>query len=899
MNNALGLGFVFDAKDLATGVMDRVSAKFIEVEGASSRTAKAIQQNMRQFGLGLTLFGSGGAALAGATALANVSGLFSKELAAAGAVAGATAEELRMFESAALDAGMATSFDPTQAARSLGDIAQAGYSAADSVSTLIPVLQLAEGSLGKLDPSGAAGLATQTMKAFGIEAASAGPMVDKLLKSVNLFALSADELPLAIGTAARGAGVMRQGLDETLVALGLVKNIIPRVETASTAVAVAMERMVNPEVAAALKAQGVAVADAQGNFRPFLDVVQDLGGALEKMGTEQKRSGFLVETFGTEALGGLNAIMAQLTNGIRTSSGEFVKGADAVAYLRDGFENSTGAAKEFSDALLDTFEGQKKLTSGSISTLAVLVGQPFERALKPAVSGFLAVLNGIIGAFRAMPESAKDFLARAVLVAGVLVTVLGGVLAAKAAFGILAAGLSAAGVTAGGFVAAIAPAVGILGVAALAVYGLKAAVDANIGGIGDTFTAAFAKARLAWDALTQLFSQGGFSGEVLAELDKAENMGVENFVTRIWLTVNRVQEFFRALGEAFDGAVTRAGPVIDGLVSAFEELGRALGFMQETIDPSDAGATFDAFGRAGALAGEVLGTAFAVVVEVLTAIVRVGTGVIEWIKYLGGVLAPVIDQLAPFGASLMMLFGVFGATSSGRWIEAVSNVLQVFGNVLQAVGNVLLWAAEVAVPPLKFAIDMVSNAVRVVSLLLGGLIDFLAGVFTLNFERAFMGIAKIVGGVVHGIIVLVAGLVEALLGLVDTVAAVFGRSLDTAGVVRGFLDDVGKNFETTFAGRPPAAPEAVVDRDIAAAQAFLAPEPIAPVSSAALASQASTAAATSELTQAATQLRSAKEGQTLVNATMVVDSEVLGRISSQAQRSSTARGFGMVSVEEQ
>ncbi|WP_415841929.1 hypothetical protein, partial [Myxococcus xanthus] len=44
---------------------------------------------------------------------------------------------------------------------------------------------------------------------------------------------SANELPLALGTAARGAQALNQSLPETLIALGLVKNVVPGVERAS------------------------------------------------------------------------------------------------------------------------------------------------------------------------------------------------------------------------------------------------------------------------------------------------------------------------------------------------------------------------------------------------------------------------------------------------------------------------------------------------------------------------------------------------------------------------------------------------------------------------------------------------------------------------------------------
>ena len=67
--------------------------------------------------------------------------------------------------------------------------------------------------------------------------------VDRMLQAVNVFALTANELPMALGTASRGAQSLHQSLSETLISLGLVKNIIPGVERASTAVAVAMERL--------------------------------------------------------------------------------------------------------------------------------------------------------------------------------------------------------------------------------------------------------------------------------------------------------------------------------------------------------------------------------------------------------------------------------------------------------------------------------------------------------------------------------------------------------------------------------------------------------------------------------------------------------------------------------
>jgi 6-phosphogluconate dehydrogenase (decarboxylating) len=119
---------------------------------------------------------------------------------------------------------------------------------------------------------------------------------------------------------------------------------------AAKTLAVAMERMADPDVQKKLARIGVSVTDSQGHFRSFLDVLTDMTPALEKM-TDAKRSAFLIDAFGAHALGSVQAVLTQVTNGIRTNTGETVKGAAAVAYLRDQFENAGGTAANFRETM--------------------------------------------------------------------------------------------------------------------------------------------------------------------------------------------------------------------------------------------------------------------------------------------------------------------------------------------------------------------------------------------------------------------------------------------------------------------------------------------------------------------------------------------------------------------
>ena len=221
--NNLGLGFVFTARDLASGAIGNLERNFMSLDRRVGLGTENIQSSFQQLGVGLAVFTAGAATVGAAFSLANAAGRFEQAVASAGAIAGATAEELTRLHDAAIEAGLATQFSPTQATQALQDLAAAGFNVTESVRLLNPVLDLAAGSLGQLTPSQAAGLASQAMKAFGLSIDEASISVDRMLQAVNVFALDASELPLALGTASRGAQALHQSLSETLISLGLVK----------------------------------------------------------------------------------------------------------------------------------------------------------------------------------------------------------------------------------------------------------------------------------------------------------------------------------------------------------------------------------------------------------------------------------------------------------------------------------------------------------------------------------------------------------------------------------------------------------------------------------------------------------------------------------------------------
>ena len=178
--NNLGLGFVFTARDLASAKMAGLEHRFASlderVSGGTARMTGAFQQ----LGIGLAVFTAGAAAVAGALSLANAAGRFEQGLAAIGAVTRATSRELGMLRDAAIQAGIDTQFSPDEAVAGLQSLATAGQTATQATRTLIPVLDLAAGSLGQLGVAQAAEAVVGTLNAYGLAADNAAGVTDKL-----------------------------------------------------------------------------------------------------------------------------------------------------------------------------------------------------------------------------------------------------------------------------------------------------------------------------------------------------------------------------------------------------------------------------------------------------------------------------------------------------------------------------------------------------------------------------------------------------------------------------------------------------------------------------------------------------------------------------------------------
>jgi len=616
--NNFGLGMVFQGRDQVTPVMKNIRRQFGLVEGDSKKLAKTVGSGFVMLATGAITAGAGMATLSGALNLANEAGAFEQQLAKAGAISRATAAEMKLLENAAIDAGIATQFDPTQAAEGLTVLGTMGFNTAQQIKTLVPALDLAAG--GQISVAQAAQTTASALRIFGLEADQATITTDKLLRISNATALQAGDLQLALGTVARGAVLAKQSIDEMLPSIGLIKNTGVDASVAASATSSALIFMAKN--AKKFKEIGVAVTDAKGEFRPFMDIVMDTSEQLEKRipnaAAKAEKAQKLFGRFGIAAYAGISK---QLETGIRDATGKIYKGADAVAYLRKQMKEAAGAAAEFRAKLLETWEGQKVLLAGSVKTFRVLLGKSFAKVLKPLVTVLLDGLNKIIRFFKALPEGTKKLIAGLVLAVGALAVVLGTALVIAGGITLLLPFMST-------FVMVLGAMAYAAGIVALVLAGFAAAVALaaymirnNIGGLGDMWKRFVDGIKLLWNGLTDLFSKGGFSEAISKEMSKAENKGIRKFVITIYMIFYRIKRFFEGIKQGFTQTMEAFSPVFGGLgeairrlMEAFSELGFSIGGIS--------GVPSDRFNEAGAGIGYVIASFFSGIAMLITGLIE-------------------------------------------------------------------------------------------------------------------------------------------------------------------------------------------------------------------------------------------------------------------------------------
>jgi TP901 family phage tail tape measure protein len=527
----------------------------VKLDTTTKEATEQFRSGAGQMAVGAGVMAAGVLTVAAGVKLANISGEFEMAMTKVGAISQASAADMELLREAALQSG--TAFKPTESAKALENLAAQGFNAQESIKGLPGVLNLAQGGMISLDQSSNA--VSAAIKVFSLTADDAVSVADKMLKISNTTSLAAGDMELAMGAVARGASAAGQNLDEMLVAMGLVKNTGVEVSVAATAVSSALQYVASK--ASSFKALGVAVTDSKGQFRNFVDIVQDTQKVLGKIPDAAKRTAQATELFSRFGVSAYQAISTQLAAGVRDANGQLLQGSAALAEMRRQMKEAGGTSQEFSDKMANTLEGQESILGAAKQRLLTVLGEGFAFALKPLVMWMAAGMDKLKELINRIPADTRTKLAKVALGVGAVIAALGGLLAAKAGIALFILTLKLLGVTIGGILAPLLPVAAALGVIILLVKGFQAAMGNSSSGVLDWLKEVGAKLWLFAEAMMQLFSEGGFSGRVRKELNAAGNGGVKDFAITVFMWVARIKNFFSGLADGFAATAATMRPI--------------------------------------------------------------------------------------------------------------------------------------------------------------------------------------------------------------------------------------------------------------------------------------------------------------------------------------------------
>lgn len=272
---------------------------------------------------------------------------FEQSLANAGAIAGATGQDLQDLKNAAMEAGRTTAFTAAQSADALGYMALAGWDTKTSIQALQPVLKMAQATGADLAATSDA--VTDSMSAMGIPVSELNSYLDVLIQTNNKANTTAAQLMdamLGAGSAAKAAGM---DYKQTATALGILANNGVKGAEAGTALNSMLMRMTsNDKALKQYEDLGVKVFDATGKIRNFEDILKDTDKALSKLNDED-RAAAIKEIAGVNYGGQFQFLL----KGVRAAD----DGSTEWEKLATNIDNAGGALERMNAQTTNTLTG--------------------------------------------------------------------------------------------------------------------------------------------------------------------------------------------------------------------------------------------------------------------------------------------------------------------------------------------------------------------------------------------------------------------------------------------------------------------------------------------------------------------------------------------------------------
>ncbi|MCA9559743.1 MAG: phage tail tape measure protein, partial [Myxococcales bacterium] len=306
--------------------------------------------------------------------------------------------------------------------------------------------------------------------------------------------------------------------------------------------------------------------------------------------------------------------------------------------------------------------------------------------------------------------------------------------------------------------------------------------------------------------LKQLFEQGGFSGAVREELNRAENQGLKLFLISVFQIVHRIQQIWEGFKDGFTSTIEEARPVFEDLAGALSELGNEIAAIFTGVTGGAASLPSSEFRSFGQIAGSAIATVVTWFTKLIAVFARVTGGIIAGFRSMMDFIRPAFEVVGEALGQLRAAWRTLtGATndstsatdeSTSAWRSLGEFLGQVFGAVVTVITLALAGLIKVIT-----AVIWVVNAVKDAFIAAGTWIGETAAKiylwFTETLPNAISSAINTVVGFFRSIGQFFVGIWQWLTGLFDSIAQGIMSFLQP---VVDFFRGVGRAIKAVFDG---------------------------------------------------------------------------------------------------
>ena len=322
--------------------------------------------------------------IAGAgAAVVGVAAKFESAMSEVQAISGASGDDLQRLTDKAQEMGATTKFSASESAAALKYMAMAGWDTEAMLNGINGVMQLAAAS-GE-DLASTSDIVTDAMTAFGLSADQSTRFADVLAQTANRSNTSVALMGETFKYVAPVAGALGYSIEDASVAIGLMANSGIKGSQAGTSLKNILTNLAKPtdQVQSYMEKLNVSLVDQAGHVKPLNQLLSDMRNSFAGL-TDAEKAEYAAGIAGKEGMSGLLAI-------VNASQSDFDK-------LTEAINNSSGAAQNVSDVMMNNLGGQLTILKSTLESIAISFGNillPAIKSVTGALQNFLSWLNGL------------------------------------------------------------------------------------------------------------------------------------------------------------------------------------------------------------------------------------------------------------------------------------------------------------------------------------------------------------------------------------------------------------------------------------------------------------------------------------------------------------------------